>query len=156
MKLDGSGQSALHGLGGNLGISTLKLENQPALPLLKGEGELLNGYSHGIGGIGPLGGGLYRYAPSVSPLLAQSASPTAYLKAQPTLKIQPAVIKTIPEKHYEHYVCTVRKYIDFVIQYQLFHKFYRVTMQDMPSSMVSTILIPAISNIKRKSVTVML
>nr|XP_036228096.1 mucin-17 [Bactrocera oleae] len=103
LKLDGSGQSALHGLGGNLGISTLKLENQPALPLLKGEGELLNGYSHGIGGIGPLGGGLYRYAPSVSPLLAQSASPTAYLKAQPTLKIQPAVIKTIPEKHYEHY-----------------------------------------------------
>ncbi|XP_011212692.2 mucin-17 isoform X2 [Bactrocera dorsalis] len=103
LKLDGSGQSALHGLGGNLGISTLKLGTQPALPLLKSQGEILSGYSHGIGGIGPLGGGLYRYAPSVSPLLTQSASPTAYLKAQPALKIQPAVIKTIPEKHYEHY-----------------------------------------------------
>uniref|UniRef100_A0A0K8UH10 Cuticle protein 19 n=1 Tax=Bactrocera latifrons TaxID=174628 RepID=A0A0K8UH10_BACLA len=103
LKLDGSGTSALHGLGSNLGISTLKLGTQPALPLLKSQGEILNGYAHGIGGIGPLGGGLYRYAPSVSPLLTQSASPTAYLKAQPALKIQPAVIKTIPEKHYEHY-----------------------------------------------------
>ncbi|XP_054085001.1 uncharacterized protein LOC105214942 isoform X1 [Zeugodacus cucurbitae] len=103
LKLGGSGQTALHGLGGNLGISTLKLDTQPALPLLRGQGELLNGYAHGIGGIGPLGGGLYRYAPAVSPLLTQSASPTAYLRAQPRLKIQPAVIKTIPEKHYEHY-----------------------------------------------------
>lgn len=106
----------MHGLGGNLGISALKFGTQPALPILKGQSELLSGYAHGIGGIGPLGGGLYRYAPSVSPLLTQSANPTAYLKAQPTLKIQPAVIKTIPEKHYEHYVCTpVKKYIDSVI-----------------------------------------
>ncbi|XP_017477231.1 PREDICTED: endochitinase A [Rhagoletis zephyria] len=103
LKLGGAAQSSLHGIGANLNVSPLKYGAPAGLPLLKGQGELLNGYAHGIGGIGPLGAGLYRYAPAVSPLLAHSASPNTYLKTQPALKIQPAVIKTIPEKHYEHY-----------------------------------------------------
>ncbi|XP_012157980.1 ice-structuring glycoprotein isoform X1 [Ceratitis capitata] len=105
LKLGGGlGPTGLHGLSGSgLSIAPLKLGAQPSLQLLSGQAEPLNGYAHGIGGIGPLGAGLYRYAPSVSPLITKSASPTAYLRTQPALKIQPAVIKTIPEKHYEHY-----------------------------------------------------
>ncbi|XP_054734602.1 uncharacterized protein LOC129242068 [Anastrepha obliqua] len=104
LKLGETGPSSLHGVGGSLSLSPLKYSTvQGSLPILKDQRELLSGYAHGVGGIGPLGAGLYRYAPSISPLLAHSTSPATYLKTQPALKIQPAVIKTIPEKHYEHY-----------------------------------------------------
>ncbi|XP_053957234.1 mucin-17 isoform X2 [Anastrepha ludens] len=104
LKLGGTGPSSLHGVGGSLSLSPLKYSTvQGSLPILKDQRDLLSGYAHGVGGIGPLGAGLYRYAPSISPLLAHSTSPATYLKTQPALKIQPAVIKTIPEKHYEHY-----------------------------------------------------
>ncbi|XP_036337091.1 uncharacterized protein LOC118747208 [Rhagoletis pomonella] len=68
LKLGGAAQSSLHGIGANLNVSPLKYGAPAGLPLLKGQGELLNGYAHGIGGIGPLGAGLYRYAPAVSPM----------------------------------------------------------------------------------------
>ncbi|KAH8330060.1 hypothetical protein KR067_004343 [Drosophila pandora] len=63
----------------------------------------LSGYSHGVGGIGPLGAGFYRYAPSVSALSSHAPLPaTAYLKSAPVA--QPALLKVVPEKHLEHFV----------------------------------------------------
>lgn len=63
----------------------------------------LSGYSHGVGGIGPLGAGFYRYAPSVPALTSHApVAATAYLKSAPVA--QPALLKVVPEKHLEHFV----------------------------------------------------
>ena len=62
----------------------------------------LSGYDHGIGGIGPLGAGFYRYAPAVPTISSHALTPTAYLKTAPI--IQPAKIKLMTEKHLEHFV----------------------------------------------------
>ncbi|GBP09684.1 Cuticle protein 19 [Eumeta japonica] len=61
----------------------------------------LAGYDHGIGGIGPLGAGFYRYAPAVPAISSHVLSPTAYLKSAPV--IQPAKIKLMTEKHLEYF-----------------------------------------------------
>lgn len=62
----------------------------------------LAGYSHGVGGIGPLGAGFYRYAPSVPALSTHSLTPAALLKTGPIIK--PAKIKLMTEKHLEYFV----------------------------------------------------
>ncbi|XP_017042416.1 endochitinase A [Drosophila ficusphila] len=74
----------------------------------------LSGYSHGVGGIGPLGAGFYRYAPSV-PVLSSHApvAATAYLKSAPVA--QHAVLKVVPEKHLEHFDAHPRYAFEYAV-----------------------------------------
>ncbi|EDW99980.2 uncharacterized protein Dyak_GE23208 [Drosophila yakuba] len=74
----------------------------------------LSGYSHGVGGIGPLGAGFYRYAPSV-PVLSSHApvGATAYLKSAPVA--QHAVLKVVPEKHLEHFDAHPRYAFEYAV-----------------------------------------
>lgn len=65
----------------------------------------LAGYDHGIGGIGPLGAGFYRYAPAVPAVSSHALTPAAYLKNAPIIK--PAKIKLMTEKHLEYFVSTI-------------------------------------------------
>ncbi|XP_068149226.1 pneumococcal serine-rich repeat protein [Drosophila tropicalis] len=110
----GSLGSLGHGAGSGAGYyGVISLGHHAATPALTYQGLLsqtaghghlgspLSGYEHGIGGIGPLGGGFYRYAQGVPAL--SSPTPLAvggYLKSAHVA--QPAVLKVIPEKHLEH------------------------------------------------------
>ncbi|XP_034121904.1 mucin-12 isoform X10 [Drosophila guanche] len=74
----------------------------------------LSGYDHGVGGIGPLGAGFYRYAPSVPTLSAHAPLPaTAYLKSAPVA--QPALLKVVPEKHLEHFDAHPRYAFEYAV-----------------------------------------
>ncbi|XP_002135594.2 fibroin heavy chain [Drosophila pseudoobscura] len=74
----------------------------------------LSGYDHGVGGIGPLGAGFYRYAPSVPALSAHAPLPaTAYLKSAPVA--QPALLKVVPEKHLEHFDAHPRYAFEYAV-----------------------------------------
>ncbi|BFF97125.1 fibroin heavy chain [Drosophila madeirensis] len=74
----------------------------------------LSGYDHGVGGIGPLGAGFYRYAPSVPTLSAHAPLPaTAYLKSAPVP--QPALLKVVPEKHLEHFDAHPRYAFEYAV-----------------------------------------
>ncbi|KAH8373337.1 hypothetical protein KR009_000892, partial [Drosophila setifemur] len=78
----------------------------------------LGGYAHGLGGIGPLGAGFYRYAPSVSALSSHAPLPaTAYLKSAPVA--QPALLKVVPEKHLEHFVSGEQSFCEIPFQESL-------------------------------------
>ncbi|KMZ00554.1 mucin-19 [Drosophila simulans] len=74
----------------------------------------LSGYSHGVGGIGPLGAGFYRYAPSVPALSSHApVAATAYLKSAPVA--QHAVLKVVPEKHLEHFDAHPRYAFEYAV-----------------------------------------
>ncbi|XP_044313743.1 mucin-12 [Drosophila rhopaloa] len=74
----------------------------------------LSGYSHGVGGIGPLGAGFYRYAPSVPALSSHApVAATAYIKSAPVA--QHAVLKVVPEKHLEHFDAHPRYAFEYAV-----------------------------------------
>ena len=80
-----------------------------------GHGSLLGGLpqlSHlgggDLGGIGPHGAGFYRYAPATSNLGPHTSLPLQDAVALKPVGV-PAVLKTLPQKHYEHYVSSIGK-----------------------------------------------
>ncbi|KAI8041177.1 ice-structuring glycoprotein [Drosophila gunungcola] len=88
--------------------------SHPATSSLAHLDSSLSGYSHGVGGIGPLGAGFYRYAPSVPALSSHApVAATAYIKSAPVA--QHAVLKVVPEKHLEHFDAHPRYAFEYAV-----------------------------------------